>query len=313
MQFRLNVSGLIALRNRIAMYPRWKIFVACAFLYSWIPVGIFWFFNIKASEPPGLALVAFSMVSPALAVLTVDKLLKPRSLFATYQIDFRTNGWFFLAWLGPVFIAILTMGIGLLFPGVSFSSGMEGMFARSETTLSPGEIILLREQTALMSLYRYFLSTLSALFAGVTFNAFAAFGEELGWRGLLHHEFRKLGFWKSAGVVGLVWGLWHVPLVLLGRHFPSYPFSGILMIVIWTILLSPVIAYVRDKAKSVLAAAVLHGTLNASAGLGTMLLTGGNELTVGITGIAGFIAIIIVNGCIWFARRFEQKKPKKRK
>jgi len=38
----------------------------------------------------------------------------------------------------------------------------------------------------------------------------------------------------------------------------------------------------------------MHGTLNATAGIAIMVIDGGNDLTVGITGLAGFISLIVV-------------------
>ena len=57
---------------------------------------------------------------------------------------------------------------------------------------------------------------------------------------------------------------------------------------------------IRDKSKSVFACAVMHGTLNAFAGLPLMYTVGGNDLTVGVTGLAGFMALILINVLIYF-------------
>ena len=40
------------------------------------------------------------------------------------------------------------------------------------------------------------------LIAGVTVNAVAGFGEELGWRGFLQKELAFLGFWRSSLLIG---------------------------------------------------------------------------------------------------------------
>ena len=70
---------------------------------------------------------------------------------------------------------------------------------------------------------------------------------------------------------------------------------GVLMMIVFTLLLSPIFSYVRLKAKSVLAAAIIHGSLNASIGLPLMILKGGNDLTTGITGLSGFAALLMIN------------------
>ncbi|MBS3769871.1 MAG: hypothetical protein V5A47_03875 [Bacteroidales bacterium] len=38
----------------------------------------------------------------------------------------------------------------------------------------------------------------------------------------------------------------------------------------------------------------MHGTLNATFGLSIMMVGGGNDLTTGMTGLPGFIALVVV-------------------
>ena len=58
-----------------------------------------------------------------------------------------------------------------------------------------------------------------ALLAGFTINGLFAFGEEYGWRGWLADELRPLGaFWANV-ITGVLWGLWHAPLILLGFNY----------------------------------------------------------------------------------------------
>jgi membrane protease YdiL (CAAX protease family) len=58
--------------------------------------------------------------------------------------------------------------------------------------------------------------------------------------------------------------------------------------------LGPIFSYIRIKSGSVVAAAILHGSLNAFAGLPLMLIKGGNDLTSGVTGVPGFFALLII-------------------
>jgi len=64
---------------------------------------------------------------------------------------------------------------------------------------------------------------------------------------------------------------------------------------VFTLLLSPIFCYIRIKAKSVISAGIVHGTINAIGGIPLLVIKGGNDLAVGITGLAGFIALAIVN------------------
>jgi membrane protease YdiL (CAAX protease family) len=47
------------------------------------------------------------------------------------------------------------------------------------------------------------------------------FGEEYGWRGFLHNEFVKLRPRPGVFLVGLIWAIWHFPIILSGIH--TYP------------------------------------------------------------------------------------------
>ena len=51
-----------------------------------------------------------------------------------------------------------------------------------------------------------------------------AMGEEAGWRGYLWSVLRPLGFWRTAAIVGVAWGLWHAPIIAAGHNYGTgYP------------------------------------------------------------------------------------------
>ena len=60
---------------------------------------------------------------------------------------------------------------------------------------------------------------------------------------------------------------------------------------IFCILLSPMMSYITLRANSVIAAAVFHGTLNGTSGLALMVVHGGDDLTIGVTGLAGLAVL----------------------
>ncbi len=61
-----------------------------------------------------------------------------------------------------------------------------------------------------------------------------------------------------------------------------------------TVLLSPLLSYLTIRANSVLAPAILHGTFNATAGLAIVVIRGGDDLTTGVTGLAGLIVLAML-------------------
>lgn len=106
-----------------------------------------------------------------------------------------------------------------------------------------------------------------ALVLGSTVNAIFAFGEEFGWRGYLLWELAPWGFWKASFAIGAIWGIWHTPVIIAGYNYPSFPYIGVIAMTIACLSFSPVYTYIVLRARSVLAAAILHGVFNGSAGL----------------------------------------------
>ena len=139
--------------------------------------------------------------------------------------------------------------------------------------------------------------------AGITVNALAAFGEELGWRGFLLREFKALGFTRASLFIGIIWGVWHTPLILQGHNYPQHPVAGVFLMILFCTLLTPLLNYVTLKARSVIAAAIMHGTLNGTAGIAIMMVKGGTDLTIGLTGAAGLITLLIANIILYLATR----------
>ncbi len=88
------------------------------------------------------------------------------------------------------------------------------------------------------------------------------FGEEYGWRGYLQGELARLGRVKGVLLVGLIWGVWHAPVIVMGHNYPGYPIAGIFLMTGYTIGLAFVLGYAVLKSGSVLLAAYLHALNN---------------------------------------------------
>ena len=138
------------------------------------------------------------------------------------------------------------------------------------------------------------------------FNSIAGFGEEWGWRGYLLPRLMPLGKWKAYLLVGLIWGLWHAPLVAIGFNYPGYPVLGILLMVLLTTSISVYINELTLRYKSAILAGWVHGVFNSQAyGIWRMLLfPNTNPVLGGITGLVG-MAVILITGLVtvqWFKR-----------
>ncbi len=277
-------------------------FTGLTFALSWGLAGAVYAAGVRWSPTTAIPVGVPYMFMPALAAFLMQRFVV-REKVTALGLAFNPNGWWLAAWLTPVLAAIAPIGIGLLWPGVTFSPDLSGMLDRFAAVVPPEKLAEAREKIARLPVNPFFLMLGQALVAGVTVNAVAAFGEELGWRGFLQRELAPFGFWRSAAVIGVIWGLWHAPLILQGHNYPSHPVAGVAMMVGFTVLLSPLVAHTRERGGSVFAAAVFHGTVNASAGLAILLLRGGSDLTVGVTGVAGFLVWGALDLALFLHRR----------
>src|SRR5699024_9575008 len=161
-------------------------------------------------------------------------------------------------------------------------------------TLDPTASAEMEKLFKMLPFHPLWLLVGQGLLGGITINAIFAFGEEVGWRGFLLQEFRSLGFWKASLLIGLIWGIWHAPLIIFaGHNYPRTPIVGIVMMTLFCILLCPGLALITVHSRSISAAAFFHGMINSSASLGIMIVAGGNsELLNGISGLAGFIILL---------------------
>jgi membrane protease YdiL (CAAX protease family) len=275
------------------------LFVGLTFLVNWSLALVFFALGGRWHTPAGIAFGVTYMFVPMSVAILLQKGVYREPVKGPLGISFRLNRWFLIAWLLPPVIALATFGVSLLLPGIEYAPQMQGMFERFASLLTPEQMQQLKEHIATTPIGTIWLALLEGLIAGITINAVAGFGEELGWRGFLQKELAFLGFWRSSVLIGFVWGLWHAPLILQGHNYPQHPVAGVLMMTLWCLLLAPIFSYVRVKARSVIAAAILHGTLNATYGLSIVLVRGGSDLTTGVTGLPGFLVLAVVILLLW--------------
>lgn len=247
------------------------------------------------------------MFIPMLCVFIVKKLIHGEKLRDDLKISFKLNKWFFAAWLIMPVATFLALGISLLFPEVQYNADMTGLAERFATMTSPEQLEQMKAQIAELPISPIWIILIMGLFAGITVNGIAAFGEEIGWRRFLLYQFRNMSFLKASVLIGFIWGIWHAPLILMGHNYPQHPQIGVFMMVLLCIILTPILLYFTIKAKSVIAAAILHGTMNATVTISIFPITGGNDLLTGMPGLSGMLGITLILGILFIYDQFISK------
>ena len=103
---------------------------------------------------------------------------------------------------------------------------------------------------------------LNIVVVGPFLGLIIAFGEEYGWRGVLPTELTRLGRIRGVFILGIIWGIWHWPVIWPGYNYPGQPLFGSLFMVVYCIILAYFLAYAVFKSKGVWTAAYLHALSN---------------------------------------------------
>jgi len=264
-------------------------FLVLTFAISWGGVTALSFadVDIGSSAGQGIGTLVF-MGAPAVAAIALLRFRRAsiRKGVGLYRGRIR---WIVLAWVAPVGLTAAMIGIGLALPNTTFATDYSAFLLElGFTEADAGDTVAELEATGVPVVV---LLTGLGLVLGGTLFALAAFGEELGWRGLLLTELAPLGFWKLSLLTGVVWGIWHTPLILLGLQFPGDPVVGIVIMTAATVALSPIYTYLTVRAQSVLAATFFHGSFILGVFTSVFLADGG-ELVISSFGLVGIVSAL---------------------
>lgn len=270
------------------------LFVVITFALSWAyEIGVVWPYNAAVGSTPTASqtiirtsLIAIVMFFPAIGALLTRLVL--REGFADSMIRphlssrWRTYLW---AWFAPMLLTV----VGCVVYYLCYPSHL-GAF-----TVPEG-------QQAVMLL----LVLLCPLL-----NAVNTFGEEWGWRAYLLPKLMKAHgrFVPVTLLTGLIWGLWHAPIIAIGHNYGVVMgtdswlqvLGAIGAMCVFCIVLSFLENYAVLRADSVWPAVLIHGAVNGTAGLGMMFLAEGTEVdmfvgptTAGLLGESAFIVVAFV-------------------
>lgn len=128
------------------------------------------------------------------------------------------------------------------------------------------------------------------------FSAFTAFfGEEYGWRGYLQPILmNRFGRRKGVLLLGIIWGLWHLPLDLF-FYAPETPFLSVLGHQITCISLGIFFAYVYLKTENIWSVVLLHFLNNNL----IPVFTGSANIANSVITIKDIVILFVVNFVIF--------------
>lgn len=240
--------------------------------------------------------VAAAMFCPAIGVLLTRLITKEGFKDAWLKPNLKKNLRFYLlAWFGPSVLTFAGCAIYFLLVPGSFDPNCGYMRLTMEAAGTPYEA-----QAVPMNLLMA-IQCVQAVFLAPILNFFTCFGEEWGWRGYLLPKMKNL---LPTGpmllVTGIIWGLWHAPLTIIGHNYGmgywGYPFTGIGMMCVFCTVLGVFLSYVTLKTNSCIPAILAHGAINGIAAIGMYFTYDGGNPFVGPTptGIVGLIPFILV-------------------
>ena len=121
-----------------------------------------------------------------------------------------------------------------------------------------------------------------------------SFGEEYGWRGYLLPRLMPLGEIRASLILGVIWALWHTPVLLAGVLYGGNYFWLALPIFVFTVTMSS-FAYTwlgRVSHHSSMLASIFHGSTNWYANKVAIFLASGTLLSFGLAMGLGWMLIV---------------------
>jgi uncharacterized protein len=217
--------------------------------------------------------------TPAIASIISRLLLHEGFADVSFRLSGRRGLWAIL------FALVFPIGVGAIAYGIAWTIGL-------------AEFVLPTQGIA--------WATLATV---ILFSA----GEEIGWRGYLLTRLIDAGVSRPILISGLVWSVWHIPLILGGGYAAGLsPILSVAIFVFGVTSVSYVFAYLRLRTGSVWSAIVLHSAWNTIIQFGFDPATTGEtaQLWVGESGILVnlvlFVAALISRDRLQYGQSFNQ-------
>lgn len=273
------------------------IFVVVALGLAWAIQSPLWISGEGLASPLFMPLTLGMMFTPTVATFVVVLFVRrPRSIprllgLAPLRPVKRTLGFVALAFVGFPLLAIASMLLGQAMGLIRLDiAGLSGL---AQLMTLQGVDDVSRE-----TLIGIAVAQVVVIPVNIVISSMSAFGEELGWRGWLLPNLLPLGTWPALIGSGVVWGVWHAPIILLGYNYGSFDITGVLLMVGWCVLLGTVIGWLRLRSASVWPAVFAHGAVNGATGALFIFVAAGADDSVVFGTLLGWPGWILLAAVI---------------
>lgn len=146
---------------------------------------------------------------------------------------------------------------------------------------------------------------LNTVVIGPFLGLIIAFGEEYGWRGYLQTELTRLGRIRGVFILGVIWGIWHWPIIWMGYNFPGQPVLGSIAMVVVCILLAYFLAHAVFKSQGIWTAAYLHALNNQALSFFVLMMVKPNDMLlsfgIGLPTLAlgALVVLLLLRDPVW--------------
>jgi len=278
------------------------IFLAFAFGIAWITGLVIYLTGGLTNSPqivPGisLALVLLAtayMWAPALGNILTRVITREGWKEVGLRPHFK-KGWryWLTGWFLPAVMTLLGAALFFVIFPQYFDASLP--YVRKLMAAAPTAAAMSPWTLALLQLAE-------AVLIAPILNSLATFGEEFGWRAYLLPKLMPLGGRKAMLLIGLIWGVWHWPVIFMGYEYgfkyPGYPWAGPLLFIWVTFGLGTFLGWLTLRSKSIWPAVIGHAAINGIAGVAIFATAGQpntllGPLPVGIIGSLGYALVAI--------------------
>jgi membrane protease YdiL (CAAX protease family) len=259
-------------------------FLGLAFGAAWLWFVVLWLMRASLISPAGQLLLLPGGFAPAAAAIVVRKWVTREGFAdAALGIQLRTWPYLLVAWVYPLAVVgavvLLAGWLGFGWPNGSLAVALRPLLPEGAEVPDLPVVVVVPQLMLTAILVIPLL-----------------WGEEFGWRGYLQPRLFPGQPLAAAAATGIIWGVWHYPVLVMGYNFPEHRAAGLLVFPVSTMFVSVIFGWLLSRSRSVWAPSLAHASLNAVGGTLTVFLypDPGQWIFTGVLGVLGWVPLAAI-------------------